>query len=139
MIDAVHRLGQDRPLYTKRPVTIAAVRWNGEWKQIEAFVGANAHVIDGVLTIHTPEGDHRATVGDFIVRGVKDEFYPVKPDIFEATYFAGRPAATAPIDEAALAEAIQREVIDHLPDPLPGGLSIAQAAARTAASFVRGK
>jgi hypothetical protein len=38
------------------------------------------------LEIHTLEGDMRADVGDWIVRGVKGEFYPCKPDIFEATY-----------------------------------------------------
>lgn len=38
------------------------------------------------LRIRTLEGDHEAKPGDMIVRGVKGEFYPVKPDIFEATY-----------------------------------------------------
>jgi hypothetical protein len=38
------------------------------------------------LTIPTLEGDHVARHGDFIVRGVKGEFYPCKPDIFAATY-----------------------------------------------------
>ena len=38
------------------------------------------------IWIHTLEGDHKATVGDWIIRGVKGEFYPCKPDIFEATY-----------------------------------------------------
>jgi hypothetical protein len=32
------------------------------------------------------EGDLHASVGDFIIKGVKGEFYPCKPDIFEATY-----------------------------------------------------
>lgn len=27
-----------------------------------------------------------ASLGDFIIKGVKNEFYPCKPDIFEATY-----------------------------------------------------
>ncbi len=38
------------------------------------------------LTIPTLEGDHRCDVGDWIIRGVKGEFYPVKPDIFAVTY-----------------------------------------------------
>lgn len=38
------------------------------------------------IYIATLEGDHRATVGDWIIKGVKGEFYPCKPDIFEATY-----------------------------------------------------
>ncbi len=38
------------------------------------------------LTIHTLEGDHFADFGDWIIQGVKGEFYPCKPDIFAATY-----------------------------------------------------
>ena len=38
------------------------------------------------LNIPTLEGDHRADIGDWIIRGVQDEFYPCKPDIFEAIY-----------------------------------------------------
>jgi hypothetical protein len=41
---------------------------------------------DGSLTISTLEGDMRGDVGDWIIRGVKGEFYPCKPDIFAATY-----------------------------------------------------
>lgn len=38
------------------------------------------------LLIQTPEGEHRARVGDWIIKGIKGEFYPCKPDIFESTY-----------------------------------------------------
>lgn len=38
------------------------------------------------LTIPTLEGDMVAQDGDWIIRGVKGELYPCKPDIFEATY-----------------------------------------------------
>jgi hypothetical protein len=38
------------------------------------------------IYINTVEGEMRASVGDWIIRGVKGEFYPCKPDIFEATY-----------------------------------------------------
>lgn len=38
------------------------------------------------LEIPTPEGDMRADLGDWIIRGVQGEFYPCKPDIFAATY-----------------------------------------------------
>nr|CAK6605729.1 unknown function [Klebsiella phage vB_Ko_K4PH164] len=50
-------------------------------------------VIEGIaidngdhLIIKTLEGDHRADSGDYIIRGVKGELYPCKPDIFELTY-----------------------------------------------------
>jgi hypothetical protein len=36
--------------------------------------------------IRTLEGTMHASPGDWIIRGVKGEFYPCKPDIFEATY-----------------------------------------------------
>ena len=36
--------------------------------------------------IETLEGDMRADVGDYVIRGVKGEIYPCKPDIFAATY-----------------------------------------------------
>lgn len=38
------------------------------------------------LVIETLEGQMKANEGDFIIKGVKGEFYPCKPDIFEATY-----------------------------------------------------
>ncbi len=38
------------------------------------------------LEIHTLEGIMRADIGDYIIKGIKGEFYPCKPDIFEATY-----------------------------------------------------
>ena len=41
---------------------------------------------DGGLLIHTLEGTMRGDSGDWIIKGVKGEFYPCKPDIFEATY-----------------------------------------------------
>lgn len=40
----------------------------------------------GHLTIKTLEGEMRAEVGDWIIRGIKGELYPCKPDIFAATY-----------------------------------------------------
>ena len=39
-----------------------------------------------ILVIETLEGDMTARIGDWIIKGVKGEFYPCKPDIFETTY-----------------------------------------------------
>ncbi len=88
--------------FRKKPVVIDAVRWEGEWKRIiewmESFVlpghflfpiGDNPPLTvnkNGYLEIHTLEGTMRADLGDWIIRGIKGEFYPCKPDIFEATY-----------------------------------------------------
>ena len=40
------------------------------------------------ILIPTLEGNMRALPGDYIIKGVQGEFYPCKPDIFEATYDA---------------------------------------------------
>lgn len=40
----------------------------------------------GGLVIPTLEGDMKANFGDYIIKGIKGEFYPCKPDIFHATY-----------------------------------------------------
>lgn len=72
----------------KRPVEVDAYRFTGDnAADIVAWVGAAAFVApDGALIIVTLEGDHRADVGDYILRGVAGEYYPVKPSIFETTY-----------------------------------------------------
>jgi len=87
------------PQFRKRPVVIDANLYNGrnfiqlvEW----AFGGLDKapdgkcfwQHADGSLVIPTLEGDHKATAGDWIIKGVKGEFYPCKPDIFAATYEA---------------------------------------------------
>ncbi len=88
--------------YRKRPVVVQALRWTGKnyramWnfltdtinKTIEVD-GSNFYIdhdkVVGGLVIKTLEGEHIANVGDFIIKGVAGEFYPCKPDIFEATY-----------------------------------------------------
>lgn len=81
--------------YRKKPVVVEAVRWintNGSTVEVMEFMNGS---IDSIL-INPAEGDHllietlegkmRADVGDWIIKGVKGEFYPCKPDIFEATY-----------------------------------------------------
>lgn len=45
-----------------------------------------AYQTDREMIIHTLEGDHHASVGDYIITGVKGEQYPCKPDIFVKTY-----------------------------------------------------
>ena len=78
--------------YRKKPVTVDAVQFNGDFQVIEDFFGGDGPWEGGYdadtswLIIHTWEGDMKATLGDWIIRGVKGEYYPCKPDIFEATY-----------------------------------------------------
>lgn len=71
----------------KRPVVVDAFRYDGSnGPQIVTWVGAAARFVEGELWIATLEGDHIASPGDYVMRGVEGEFYPVKPSIFEATY-----------------------------------------------------
>lgn len=81
--------------FRKKPVAIWAVQYHGgndgEIQAWTALHGTYCHTeVDGngrhSLVIPTLEGDHRADLGDWIIQGVKNEFYPCKPDIFEATY-----------------------------------------------------
>lgn len=74
--------------YRKKPVVIEAHVWNGvNSDQICKFIeGRNVTIDKHGLHIHTLEGTMKANVGDYIIKGVKGEFYPCKPDIFYATY-----------------------------------------------------
>ena len=79
--------------YRKKPVVIEAVQWDGRTETANAFIGEAfgsdweyASPSDLAIIIPTLEGKMRGEVGDWIIRGVKGEFYPCKPDIFEATY-----------------------------------------------------
>ena len=55
--------------------------------EIVAWCGGRPVDFDGhVIAIDTLEGEMHADPGDWIIRGVQGEFYPCKPDIFEATY-----------------------------------------------------
>ncbi len=86
--------------YRKKPVVIEAVKWTGiNLEEIKTFVGKDLeyNILDTAwevgkgaphvfMKIHTLEGDHECTVGDFIIKGVNGEFYPCKPEIFEKTY-----------------------------------------------------
>lgn len=76
--------------YQKKPVVIEAVQWSGSnWHSILDFAGReNVYVTGNKLYVRTLEGDMLANPGDWIIRGVEGEFYPVKPHIFVATYEA---------------------------------------------------
>lgn len=82
------------PKFRKKPVLIEAIRYTGvndpRMADYEQFVGRPLEVrnLDNVLCIVIPtlEGEHIASPGDWIIRGVKGEHYPCKPDIFEQTY-----------------------------------------------------
>lgn len=76
--------------YQKKPVVIEAVQWDGTDKSLGEIVNWMEHEVQNLqnnkLGIETLEGVMEASVGDFIIKGVKGEFYPCKPDIFAETY-----------------------------------------------------
>ena len=84
-------LGSSEGKFRKKPVVIDAVLWTGEnLKEVSDFFGWRNFSYEPRtgLQIHTLEGTMDASIGDYIIKGVKGEFYPCKPDIFAATYEA---------------------------------------------------
>ena len=81
--------------YRKKPIVIEAVRLTNEnFDEVCEWIGEE-NLNDGTLKdegyigIVTEDGDFAARVNqDFIIKGIKGEFYPCKSDIFEATYEA---------------------------------------------------
>ena len=86
--------------YRKKPVVIQAVAFDGiNYDEIISFTNGTAEKRSipfsesapdrergPFLYIKTLEGEHLASDGDYIIKGIKGEFYPCKPDIFQATY-----------------------------------------------------
>jgi hypothetical protein len=90
-------------IFTKKPVDIEALPFDGSQTSAIGIVAwANANDFDGIMSrpyevtgpdgptfaleVTTLEGVMLAKPGDWIIKGVQGEFYPCKPDIFEATY-----------------------------------------------------
>lgn len=79
------------PKFKKRPVVIEAVKWTGDnYFEVSLLADKSTRKMylnhNKTLTIYTLEGDHIANIGDWIIKGVKDELYPCRGDIFEMTY-----------------------------------------------------
>ncbi len=92
------------PQYRKKPIVIEALQFDGSVNRaVEICTWANSQrkpgedpwcdyvTLDGLegaleFKVHTLEGDMLVSPGDFVICGVKGEFYPCKPDIFAATY-----------------------------------------------------
>lgn len=92
----------DNMQFRKKPVVIEALQWTGQnHRSMFDFLeghpelaistnGKNFYIdhekVYGGLIIKTKEGEHIASIGDWIIRGVHGEYYPCKPDIFNETY-----------------------------------------------------
>jgi hypothetical protein len=85
--------------FRKKPVVIEAIQWTGDnLEDIIKFTGLHHSALKWTweeyqevvrqegLKIFTLEGSYMATIEDYIIKGIKGEFYPCKPDIFEETY-----------------------------------------------------
>ena len=84
------------PKFRKKPVEIEAFQLpqldEQASEELIEFLQASERDIesdyDGGVLVHTSEGVMQGDPGDWIIKGVKGEYYPCKPDIFEATYEA---------------------------------------------------
>lgn len=84
--------------YRKKPVVIEAFELGTDWpdwfadrvsaNEIITHLESSGKRVWGHADILTLEGVMRADVGDWVIKGVKGEIYPCKPDIFAATYEA---------------------------------------------------
>jgi len=76
--------------YVKKPIPIEALQFLTEnISEVSKFIGDFPHSViqsEKMIIIHTLEGEHLVRHGDYVIKGVYDEFYPCKPTIFEETY-----------------------------------------------------
>jgi len=73
----------------KRPLVVDAYRYDGDNAvDIAHWAGQpNAYItLRGDLVIRTFEGDHKAEPGDYVMRGTRGEFYPIKPEVYDDVY-----------------------------------------------------
>jgi hypothetical protein len=79
--------------YRKKPIEVEAIQYTGKnIGEIESFLGYKPKKYYDditnltILAIETMEGALGATENDWIIKGIRGEFYPCKPDIFQETY-----------------------------------------------------
>ena len=75
--------------YRKRPVEVEAIQFTGyNYQEIQEFAGDSYKLnnFNASPYIHTLEGDMLVSPTDYVIKGVKGEFYPCKADIFLETY-----------------------------------------------------
>ena len=79
--------------YRKKSVKVEAIRFTGDnvvnvkdFIDEEYWGGIDTEVTPNQIVIKTDEGQMRVSKGDWTIKGVKDEFYPCGPYVFEETY-----------------------------------------------------
>jgi energy-converting hydrogenase Eha subunit B len=74
------------PRYRKKPIIIEAIQWTGKnLSEITAFM-PTGFLQGEAIAVPTLEGTMMASPGDYLIRGIRGEFYPCKADIFLKTY-----------------------------------------------------
>lgn len=83
------------PKYRKKPVVVEAFKYDKNDREdtigipkwfLDAVVQRKVIITADEVFIKTLEGEMKVSDGDYIIKGIKGEIYPCKPDIFEATY-----------------------------------------------------
>lgn len=110
--------------FRKKPVVIEAMQWTGTASAATPIIdwalaaGGTIRYCEGIkcdfngaprwhgstvehLSVVTLEGTMRAEIGDWIIKGVADEFYPCRSDIFQATYEPVAEPQPSPADTTA--------------------------------------
>ena len=86
--------------YCRKPIVVEAIQWTGnntdevlefgrgkiKHRQYKYSPNGKDILYGEELYVETLEGELRANKGDYIIKGVRGEFYPCKPDIFEKIY-----------------------------------------------------
>ncbi|MCP1147935.1 MULTISPECIES: hypothetical protein [Bacillus] len=81
--------------YRKKPVVVEAIQYDGSqdsYDKLREFCGEivgnwlDSFTNISVIYIQTLEGNLIVSPNDYVIKGVKGEFYPCKPDIFQQTY-----------------------------------------------------
>ncbi len=82
--------------YRKKPIVVEAVQYDGNFRCLDIFplsevgkfvLGREKESGLPYILIETLEGgDMKCSIGDYIIKGVKGEYYPCKADVFETTY-----------------------------------------------------
>jgi hypothetical protein len=77
--------------YRKRPLEIQAVKFGGQmivarWCSGKFWPSTKVGSNDSYIVIPTLEGKTICHYGDWVIKGIRGEFYACAPDIFEATY-----------------------------------------------------
>ena len=109
--------------YRKKPVVINAIQWTGkntdEVKELAFTSTCKITVNYDSICIETLEGLMSAKIGDWIIKGIKNELYPCNPDVFAATYELVEPTTrigsnqgSSRISSVAIPESVFKDTIE---------------------------